>query len=83
MLHDTPCQHYQILHVDGVLVKFSLENEATKVSLHTFNIALDSHEVSWETMATSRTLGTSASKETSLLTSSPSFQRRTSSQLAT
>ena len=73
MLHDTPCKGDEILWVDGNQVRFSHARKETQVSSHTFHTMLRSHRNSWEIMAISRTLGISASRETSWLTGS--FQR--------
>ena len=84
MLHDAWRRPHRTLRVDEVLMEFSLAHEETKVSLLTFDThCLNSHEDSWATMVTSRALRDSTSKETYLLTSSHSFQRRTLSQDST
>ena len=83
MLRDTPCRHYRTLHVDEVLVEFSLGHEGTNVSPPISNSRCKSHKHSWEIMVTSRAQGTSGAKETSLLTSGPLPRRRTLSQDST
>ena len=56
------------LLVDGVSTVFSYAPNGIKVNTHTFHTLFDSYRSSWGTMVTLRTLGTSAAKETSLLT---------------
>ena len=51
-------------------MKFSCASRDIKVSTHTFHTLFKSYENSWGTMVTLQTPGTSAAKETSLLTSS-------------
>ena len=81
MLCDTPCGKFcGTFNIDGDLVDFSCAHDKIQVSTHTFRIILGSHGNSWETMVTSRTQGISAVMETSSLTPSPSFQRRTPHQ---
>ena len=38
MLRDMPCQYYRALHVDEVLLEFSLVREGTKVSPQVLSI---------------------------------------------
>ena len=37
MLRNTPCQKYRTLHVDEIMVDFSLAYKGTKVRPHTFD----------------------------------------------
>ena len=80
MLRDRSCK--RILRVDGFEVEFSLADKGTAVSSHGSRMIFGSHGYSWETMVTSRALVTSTVRATSLLMSSPSFQRLTSSQVS-
>jgi len=66
------------LLMDGVSITFLHAPFDIKVSTHTFHTLLESYKNSWETMVTLRTPRTSATKETSLLTSSHFLSRRTS-----
>jgi len=72
MLHDRMAQGICELNVDGVSMKFSKAPEGIKVSTHIFHTLrfVESYENSWGTMVSLRTMGPSAAKETSLLTSS-------------
>ena len=83
MLRATPCKPGPILCVDGVWLNVYLAHEGAKVSAYNFRTLLESHEDSWGTMVTLRTLGASVAKETSLLTSSPLLQRWSSPQGST
>ena len=80
MLCNTPCKtYYRTLRIDGVWMEFSLADQGAKVCMyHVFHTIFGFDGNSWGTMVTSRALGTSAVREMSLLTSSPSFQRWTS-----
>ena len=60
---------YELL-VDEVSMKFSYPSNAIKVSTQSFHTLSESYEISWGTMVTLWTLGTSPAKETSLLTAS-------------
>ena len=79
MLHGTSCnKHKKWLKVDGAWAEFSLANEGTKVCIHALHALLGLITNSWETMVASQILDSFAVKETSFLTSAPSFQRQTS-----
>lgn len=78
MLCDESCK--RTLPVDRLEVEFSPADRGTVVSTHASHTIFGSHENSWETMVTSRTLDAFTVEETSLLMSIPSFQRLISSQ---
>jgi len=81
MIRHCPSKYHSCeLFVDGVSMKFSYAPNDMKVSTHTIDTLFEAYENSWGTMVTLQTPRTSATKETSLLTSSYYLQRRTSSQ---
>ena len=69
MIRHYPRKHHSCeLLVDGVSMKFSYAPKDVRVSTHTLHTLFESYENSWGTLGTLRTPGTSAAKETSLLT---------------
>ena len=78
VLYYPPCKAECRLSVDEFRMEFSLAPEGTMVSTYHTDTLSGSHKISWGTMVTSQTLGTSTARETYLLTLGLVFQRQTS-----